>query len=331
MAWPSRFYQVDDPIYRKEKPNMSLPLAADLKVGFMGVATDIDSARRTAEFADTHGFESVWTGDHMAFPMPILDPLLQLELIAAFNPRITVGSAVYLLPLRHPTPVAKQVATLDRLIGGRFIFGVGIGGEFPIEYDVCGVPVKERGARLSEAIPILKGLWSGQAFSSDGVFYPIPEVTMLPAPVQSGGPPIWCGGRSDAALSRIGRLADGWISYVVTPEKYREGLETIAGAAERGGRTFERFGTAHLLFAWIDDDYERALDAATEHLSMRYAMDFRSPARRYAALGSPADVAAKIAEFRSAGVRHIILDMTGPSEQRDAQLARFAAEVRPLL
>lgn len=310
---------------------MPLPLSVDVEFGFMGVATDIASARKTAEFAEAHNFESVWTGDHMAFPMPILDPLLQLELIAAFNPRITVGSAVYLLPLRHPTPVAKQVATLDRLIGGRFIFGVGVGGEFPIEYEVCGVPVKERGARLGEAIPILKGLWSGKAFSHDGEFYPIPEVTMLPTPVQPGGPPIWCGGRSAAALSRIGRLADGWVSYVVTPDQYREGLETIASSAEQAGRRIEQFGTGHLLFAWIDDDYECALDAATKHLSMRYAMDFRNAAKRYAALGSPADVAAKIAEFRDAGVRHIILDMTGPFEERDAQLARFAAEVRPLL
>ena len=81
----------------------------------------------------------------------------------------------------------------------------------------------------------------------------------------------------------------------------------------------------------IDDDYDAALDAATEHLSLRYAMDFRRAAKRYAALGKPEDVAAKIAEFCAAGVRHFILDCTGPFEDRDAQLARFAAEVRPLL
>ena len=310
---------------------MPLPLDHELRFGFMAVASDIAEARRTAEFADTHRFDSVWTGDHMAFPLPILDPLLQLELIAAFNQRITVGTGVYILPLRHPTPVAKQVATLDRIIGGRFIFGVGVGGEFPLEYDVCGVPVKERGARLSEAIPVLKRLWSGEAVSNDGVFYPFPQVKMLPTPAQPGGPPIWCGGRSEAALRRVGRMADGWMSYVVTPDRYRAGLETIAAAAEKSGRTIERLGTAHLLFAWIDDDYERALDAATAHLSMRYAMDFRKPAQRYAALGSPADVAAKISEFRDAGVRHFILDMTGPFEERDLQLERFADEVRPLL
>ena len=81
----------------------------------------------------------------------------------------------------------------------------------------------------------------------------------------------------------------------------------------------------------IDDDYAAALDAATEHLSMRYAMDFRRAAQRYAALGSPSDVAARIAEFRAAGVRHFILDCTGPFPDRDAQLERFAQEVRPLL
>lgn len=310
---------------------MSLPLSDRVEFGFMAVAGDVASARRTAEFAGTHGYDSVWTGDHMAFPMPILDPLLQLELIAAFNERIAVGTAVYLLPLRHPTPVAKQVATLDRIIGGRFVFGVGVGGEFPLEYEVCGVPIGERGARLGEGIEVLKKLWTGKTVSHDGRFYPVPEVQMLPTPHRAGGPPIWCGGRSEPALERIGRLADGWISYVVTPDRYRQGLETIARSAEHHGRRLERLGTGHLLFAWIDDYYERALDAATEHLSMRYAMDFRSAAQRYAAVGSPADVAARIAEFRDAGVRHFVLDMTGPYQERDEQLERFAREVRPLL
>lgn len=297
----------------------------------MAIAGDVDGARRTAEFADLHGFDSIWTGDHMAFPVPILDPLLQLGLIGAFSEHITVGTAVYLLPLRHPTPVAKQVATLDRILGGRFVFGVGVGGEFPLEYDVCGVAVDERGARLGEGIEVVKKLWSGKTVAHDGRFFPFPEVQMLPTPHQEGGPPVWCGGRSEAALRRIGRLGDGWISYVVTPERYQQGLETIARSAERHGRPIERLGTGHLLFAWIDDDYERALDAAAEHLSTRYAMDFRKAAQRYAALGSAADVAARIAEFRDAGVRHFVLDMTGPYAQRDEQLERFAREVRPLL
>jgi alkanesulfonate monooxygenase SsuD/methylene tetrahydromethanopterin reductase-like flavin-dependent oxidoreductase (luciferase family) len=224
-----------------------------------------------------------------------------------------------------------MVATLDHLCEGRLTFGVGVGGEFPVEYAACGVPVAERGARLSEAIPLLKRLWTGEPVTSEGRFYPFPEVRLSPPARQPGGPPIWCGGRSEAALGRAARLADGWVSYVVTPDMYRDALDTIAGAAEAAGRKLERYGTGHLLFARIDRSYEQALDSAAESLSVRYAMDFRKPAAKYAALGSPADVAARIAEFHAAGVRQIIVDLVGPYEDRDIQIERFATEVRPLL
>ena len=263
--------------------------------------------------------------------MPILDPLLQLAQAAAHSERLLFGTSVYLLPLRHPTLVAKQVATLDRLCGGRLIFGAGVGGEFPREYEACGVPVRERGARLSESIPLLRRLWTGESVTSEGRFYPFPEVRLLPRPLQRPGPPIWCGGRNPKALERIALMGDGWLSYVVTPEMFRDGLSAIARATEQAGRKLESFGTGHLLFTRIDDSYERALDTATEHLSQRYAMDFRKPAARYAALGRPADVAEKIAAFHEAGVRHLLLDTVGPAQERDAQLERFAREVRPLL
>ena len=126
-----------------------------------------------------------------------------------------------------------------------------------------------------------------------------------------------------------GRLADGWLSYVVTPDMYRAGLEKIAEAA--AGRDLKQFGTAHLLFTRIDDTYEAALNAATETLSVRYAMDFRRAAQRYCALGRPDQVADRIREFHAAGVRHIMLDLLGPYDQRDDQIVRFAAEAMPLL
>ena len=185
--------------------------------------------------------------------------------------------------------------------------------------------------RLGAAIPIVRALVRGEPAKGDGRFHHFPETVLAPAAAQPGGPPIWCGGRADAALRRIGRLADGWISYVVTPERYHKGLEAIARAAEQAGRRLERFGSGHLLFARIDDDPDAAFEAANAHLSMRYAMDFGSATRRYAALGRPADVAERIDAFRAAGVRHVILDMVGPGDDRDEQLARFAEEVRPLL
>jgi alkanesulfonate monooxygenase SsuD/methylene tetrahydromethanopterin reductase-like flavin-dependent oxidoreductase (luciferase family) len=245
---------------------------------------------------------------------------------------LKLGTNVYLVPLRHPVPIAKQAATLDHLSEGRLIFGVGIGGEFPKEFEACGVPLSERGARLSAAIPLLRQLWRGEPVSYSGRYFgAFSEVSMQPPARQPGGPPIWVGGRADAALARAGRLADGWISYVVTPETYRAGLETIAAAAEAAGRQIDRFGTGHLLFARLDASYEQALDAAAATLSHRYAMDFRRAAERYAALGRPEHVAERIRAFHEAGVRHLVLDLVGPYEERPRQIEDFARQVLPLL
>ncbi len=154
---------------------------------------------------------------------------------------------------------------------------------------------------------------------------------MQPPTRQPGGPPIWCGGRADAALARAGRLADGWMSYVVTPETYRTALAKIAAAADAAGRQFASFGTGHLLFARLDTSYDAALDAAAATLSRRYAMDFRRAAERYAALGRPEQVARRIRDFHAAGVRHLVIDLVGPYEERPRQIEDFAREVMPLL
>jgi probable F420-dependent oxidoreductase len=323
--------------------SMTLPLDTRLRVGIQTIhrrtepATGpwlpkIDELVALVELVDRCGYDSLWVGDHISFAVPVLDPLLQLAQAAVASRRLTLGTSVYLLPLRHPAPVAKQVATLDHLTEGRLIFGVGVGGEFPREYEVCGVPLNERGARLTEGIVLLRRFWSGEKISHAGRHYGgFTDVAMQPPACQAGGPPIWCGGRSDGALRRTGRLADGWLSYVVTPDMYRAALIKIDAAAHETKRSMTRFGTAHLLFTRIDDTYEKALDAATETLSVRYAMDFRRAAQRYCALGRPEQVAERIREFHAAGLRHVILDLLGPYEQRHDQISRFAAETMPLL
>lgn len=291
----------------------------------------IDELCRFVELVDHAGFDSMWVGDHVSFPIPFLDPLLMISQAAMVSRRLTFGTGVYLLPLRHVGPAAKQVSTLDHLTEGRFIFGVGVGGEFVKEYELCGVPREERGPRLIEQIAAIRALWTGEKVTFEGKFYSFADVAMQPPPRQAGGPPIWCGGRSDATLLRTGRFADGYYSYVVTPEMYADALCKIAEAACAAGRTVERFGTGHLLFARLEDDYERALDVASESLSKRYAMDFRKAAARYAALGTPAQVAETIREFHRVGVRHVVLDLVGPYDRRTDQIERFAGEVLPLL
>ena len=320
---------------------MNLPLEPKLRIGVQTIhrrtepakepwLPSIDEMRELVELVDRCGFDSLWVGDHISFPVAILDPLLQLAQAAVISRRLVFGTAVYLLPLRHPAPVAKQVATLDHLTEGRLIFGVGVGGEFPKEYEVCGVPLNERGARLSEAIPMMRKLWSGAPASHAGGRYSAFDgVAMQPPPRQAGGPPIWFGGRSEAALRRTGRLGDGWLAYVVTAEMYGAAIGKIAAAA--AGRSLTRFGTGLLLFTRLGHTYEEALEAATIALSRRYAMDFRRAAERYAAVGPPERVEQSIRAFYAAGVRHVLLDIVGPYEDRHDQIRWIARDVLPLL
>ncbi len=310
---------------------LGLPLDDTVRFGLTSRLPTRTIVRETTAMLERLDFSSVWVGDHIAFTSPILDPLLQLAQAAAYSDTLTVGTCIYLLPLRPPAPVAKMTSSLDHLSEGRFVFGVGVGGEFPREFEACGVPHNERGARLAEGVEIVRKLWTGEPVSHHGRFLSFEDVHMQPGAYTPGGPPIWCGGRSDAALRRIGRMMDGWVSYVVTPEQYGKGLATIAAAVAESGRTLDRFGTAHLLFMRIDDSRDKALDDATELLSRRYAMDFRKAANRYAALGDPGAIAERLRAFHAAGVRHFIVDMLGTVEERNAQLERFAREVRPLL
>lgn len=321
---------------------MALPLDRRLRLGISTIHREpdningpwlprIDELVRFVELVDRAGFDSLWCGDHISMPIPFLDPMLLLAQAAVVSRRLTLGTGVYLLPLRNVGAAAKQAATLDHLTEGRFIFGVGLGGEFPKEYEVCGVPHAERGARLTEQMQALRALWRGETASFHGRHYDFTDVLMRPAARTPGGPPMWVGGRSDAALKRTATLADGYHSYVVTPEMYGDSLRKIETMATAAGRKLTQFGTGHLLFARIDDSYEQALDTAAASLGKRYAMDFRKAAQRYAALGTPAQVAETIREFHAAGVRHLVVDLCGPYERRQQQVERFAAEVMPLL
>jgi probable F420-dependent oxidoreductase len=320
---------------------MAFPAGGPLKFGFQNAQPPAtDGEFQIADFAtmrglvlalERNGFHSFWAGDHLAFAQPIMDPLIQITQASAISERLMLGTAVLLLPLRHPAPVAKQVATLDRLSSGRVIFGVGVGGEFPGEFALAGVPVEERGARLGEAIEVVRKLWSGKPVKHDGKFFGFPEIQMLPAPDRPGGPPIWCGARKGPALRRAGRLADGWLSYAVTPDQYRAALQTISAAAEEAERDLSHFATGHLLFIRLAKDYQSALQYVTEKLSARYAMDFSAPAKRYCALGTAQEVAESIRQFHAVGMRHLVIDFIAERSDQIEQIDRFGAEVMPLL
>ena len=142
--------------------------------------------------------ESVWQGGHLLPRQPTGEAITRLALLTAWTERVRVGTAILLLPLYHPVVVAKQIADLDAWSGGRVSVGVGVGGEFPEEFDAVGVPVAERGARTDEAMQVLRALWAGGPVTHHGRFFDLDDVNLLPvappgagpAPGRAGGPPL---------------------------------------------------------------------------------------------------------------------------------------------
>ncbi|HKX06272.1 MAG TPA: LLM class flavin-dependent oxidoreductase [Methylomirabilota bacterium] len=275
------------------------------------------------------GLDSLWTGDHVSFHNPLYESLTLLASYASITSRIKLGTGVYLLALRRPTVVAKITSTLDALCGGRLIFGVGVGGENPKEFEACGVPHRERGARVSEGIDVVRALWRDTPASFKGRFTQFEGVSIDPKPVQRPGPPIWVGGRSDAALARAGCQGDGWISYVVQPERYAQSLAKIRLAADESGRSLEGFVAGHLTFVTVGRDYESAERAWVRSLSNRYAQDFGPLARKYGVIGTPAQCAEQLDRFMQAGCRYFVMNPIGDPADEAAQLETIASEIVP--
>jgi probable F420-dependent oxidoreductase len=174
--------------------------------------------------------------------MPILEALTALAYLAAVTTRVTLGTEVLVLPKRQPTLVAKQVSTLDTLSGGRMRLGIGVGWQ-ESEYHALGETFQTRGARMDEAIHLLRTYWSDAQVSAVGPHYPTVAMAMEPKPPQGGRLPIWIGGNSEVAYRRVGRLGDGWLaSRVAEAGDARRAIESIHRHAREAGRDPDTIG-----------------------------------------------------------------------------------------
>ena len=183
-----------------------------------------DSIRRAAVQAEELAFADAWVSEHIIIPKgapyppsPIFyDPVLTLTWAAAFTSRIGLGTTVLVLPMRHPLPLAKELATLQCLSGGRLILGAGVGW-MEAEFAALGVPFRERGRRMDEGIAMMRAVWTEDPVTFRPKYIPavIEDMRMrpLPAPI-----PIWIGGGSDAAIARAARIGDGWHGTRILPE-----------------------------------------------------------------------------------------------------------------
>lgn len=275
------------------------------------------------------GFETLWCRDHVLWHSPVLDPFTVLGAMAASTSRIRLGPGVLLLPLRGPVLVAKAMASLDFVSGGRAVLGIGVGGEFPEEYAACGVALRERGRRADEAIEAIRALWSPGPATYKGKFYQFEQVVMEPHPVQAPHPPIWVGGRSDAALRRAGSLGDGWLAYFVTPERFQMSLDKVLEHWQKRGKAEAGFGAGLVMYIRVAPTYEEAKREAVRYLTTEYHQPFEDLVDKYCALGPASDCMATLSRFIDAGARHIALIPTCPPSVLVEQLRQIAAEIAP--
>ena len=211
---------------------------------------------RFARAVEQIGYDHIDVFDHvvMGYPvagrpagpytptMPILEALMTLGHVAAVTSRATLGTEVLVLPQRHPTLVAKQVSTLDTLSGGRVRLGVGVGWQ-ESEYEALGEDFRTRGARMDEAIRLLRACWGDAQVDFEGKHYRVTAMAMEPKPPQGRRIPIWIGGMSEPAWRRVGQLGDGWLASRVTDAaSARRALESIRRHAAAAGRDPDAIG-----------------------------------------------------------------------------------------
>jgi alkanesulfonate monooxygenase SsuD/methylene tetrahydromethanopterin reductase-like flavin-dependent oxidoreductase (luciferase family) len=275
--------------------------------------------------AEQTGLDHVCCADHVSFGGAGFDGLLQATALAMLHPTLPIHVGIYLLPLRHPVPVARQLADIDRLAPGRLVFGVGVGGEDRREVAMCGVDPATRGRRMEECLAVLRALAGGDKVTFHGEFFELDAARITPAPAIPI--PLIVGGRSDAAIRRAGRLGDGWLGIWNSPRRFAEAIAMAAEEAARVGRSEPP--TRHAMQVWCGLAPTRA--AARAHVAPAmhafYGLPFES-FERYCPYGTPEDIAEALAPYVSAGCTEFNLI---PQAADPDEAIAGAADVRAIL
>ena len=278
--------------------------------------------------AERLDIDSIWLTDRVVADRLNIEPVVALSFIAARTERMLVGTSVLALPLRQPTILAKELATLDFLSGGRALPAIGLGTEDEREYRACGVERAERAGRADEMIEVMRLLWGGEPVTFRGRHFSLEDVVVHPRPARPELPPVWIGGRSGAALRRVARLGDGWLASQVTPDEVAAGRDSIGELARRCGRSIDddHYGVI-LTYCLADGRSEAARLAAPYMIPGRRRTDVRP--ERLDALGRIEDLTALLDEFIAAGASKFVLRAACPPGMMQEQLTVLAREVLP--
>lgn len=246
------------------------------------------------------GIDHLFIADHVSFINGTgMDGLINAATLTALDPRLKVCVGVYLLALRHPVTVARQLATLSESAPGQLMLGVGVGGEDRNEFLMCGIDPATRGRRTDECLLVLEQLLTGEAVDHSGEFFSFERALIRPAPPSPI--PILVGGRVEAALQRAARYGDGWLAVWVSSNRFGAAIGQVNAAAQNHGRPVP---TQHGLQVWVGVDEDR--DQARARLAKGMESFYRVPFERfekYSPYGTAQDIADFLLPYRDAGCR----------------------------
>jgi len=305
----------------------------DLHFG-AGLALDVGETVRQARWMENLGYEYFSVGEHFMRgdpPGPTHAALPVLAVAAGATDQMRVLSSIFLTPFYHPLFLARTAATLDAASGGRLTLGVGVGGEFPVEFEAAGLRVNQRGRRTDECLEVMRKLWTGEKVTFSGRHFQLTDAMINPSPVQKPNPPVWVSGRRDAAMARAAKFGDGWMPYFYDAPRYRDSVGKIKGFAAEAGRDISGFQWAHFPYIAIYPTEQQAAEVAAEQLGGRYLYggEFLDIVRKYCLLGTVENCIEQLQEYIDAGARHIIFSISCPREDRERHLETIAKELIP--
>jgi alkanesulfonate monooxygenase SsuD/methylene tetrahydromethanopterin reductase-like flavin-dependent oxidoreductase (luciferase family) len=299
---------------RVNGPVVGLMLAtvANADRGVVEPSRVVDAARR----AEAGGFDGVYVGDHLLHPHPLLESIVTLSVVAAVTERVSLGPCVLLAALRHPLVLAKQLGTLAAYAPGRLRVGIGVGGEYPPEFEAAGVPLAERGRRTESALREVRSLLAGRVGGGD--------VTIAPG---ADDIPFLLAGWREVSLRRAATFGDGWIGYLLGPESFGRRRAFLLETRDALGRSQEPFTTGMLVPVHVGDGGDAKAEAAAAWAKLTDA-EAGFPERLFAA-GSVDEVVEQLHRYWELGCTELVL---GPADQGDGylrQVDRLAQDVLP--
>ncbi|MEK7701278.1 MAG: LLM class flavin-dependent oxidoreductase [candidate division NC10 bacterium] len=276
--------------------------------------------------AEALGFDSAWVVEQILGSIPSLEPLELLTYASALTERMRLGSAVLLTALRSPVHLAKSLATLDHLSGGRLTVGVGLGGN-PRIYPAFGITAERRAERFAEGVRLIKRLWTEDRVTFEGAFWKLQNASMQPKPVQTPHPPLWFGAHHPNALKRTVELGDGFIGAgSISTRVFLDEVKLLRGLLRDAGRDPAAFPVGKRVYIAVDQDRGRAGRRLGEWFGAFYGRP--ELAAEVAVWGEPAECVDRLGEIVAGGAGFLMLN---PVFDELEHLERFASEIAPKL